>query len=92
MFKFNNREIRTMSMMSLLLTLVLTLCVLVSLLLTLNIFHILHSMKYAKIQILYWKKRKRSNKFNRFRLQVEVFFLPNMKYSLPHPPLPLIGP
>ena len=28
-----------------------------SLLLTLNIFHILHGVKYAKIQILYWNKK-----------------------------------
>ena len=45
-------------MMSLLLTLLLTLRVLVSLLLTLNIFHILNDVKYVKIQILHWKKKR----------------------------------
>ena len=46
------------STVSLLLTLSLTLCILVSLLLTLNISHILHDVKYAKIQALYWKKEE----------------------------------
>ena len=55
-FKVNHKEIRMGSMVSLLLALSLTLHILVSLLLTLNIFHILHDMKYAKIQGLYWKK------------------------------------
>ena len=45
-----------MSMVSLLLTLSLTLRILVLLLLTLNIFHILLDMKYAKKRTFYWKK------------------------------------
>ena len=45
--------------MSLLLTLSLTLCILVSLLLTLSIFHILHDVKYAKIRALYCKKERK---------------------------------
>ena len=64
------------STVSLFLTLSLTLHILLSLLLTLNIFHILHVMKNAKICVLNWKKRKKS-KFN--RLQIEVFFLPNIR-------------
>ena len=40
------------------LTLSLTLRILVSLLLTLNIFHILHGVKNAKIRTLYWKKKE----------------------------------
>ena len=43
-------------MVSLLLTLSLTLRILVSLFLTLNIFHILHGVKYAEIRALFWKK------------------------------------
>ena len=58
--------------MSLFLILLLSLCILVSLLLTLNILHIFHDVKNAKIHALYWKKRKKSM-FN--RLQNEVFFL-----------------
>ena len=80
MFKFNNKEARTMLPVSLLLTLSLTLRILMPLLLTLNIFYILHDVKYAKIRALCWK----SNKFN--RLQIEVFFLPNI--SPPFPPIP----
>ena len=58
---------------SLYLTLLLTLHTLVSLLLTSNIFHILHNVKNLEICALYWKKRKKS-KFN--RLQIELFPLP----------------
>ena len=58
--------------MSLLLTLPLNLRVLVPLLLTLNIFHILHDVRYAKIL----KQKKESNTFD--RLPTEVFFLPNI--------------
>ena len=54
--------------MSLFLTLMLTLRILVSLLSTLNIFHILHEVKNAKIRDLYWKKRK---KMEFGRLQIE---------------------
>ena len=75
MFNVNNKEATTTSTVSLFLTLLLTLRILVSLLLTLNIFHILHDVKNAEIRALYWKKRKKS-KFN--RLQIEVFFLPNI--------------
>ena len=59
MFKVNNKDGRMMSMVSLFLTLLLTLCILVSLLLTLNIFHILHGMKNVKIHALYWKKERK---------------------------------
>ena len=43
-------------MVSLFLTLSLTLRILVSLLLFLNIFHILHDIKNTEIRALYWKK------------------------------------
>ena len=43
---------------SLYLTLLLTLHTLVSLLLTFNIFHILHNVKNLEICALYWKKKK----------------------------------
>ena len=56
----------------------LRLLILVSLMLTLNIFHIFKNMKYAKIWTLYWKKRKKSNKLNRFK--IEVCFLPNIRF------------
>ena len=55
MFKVKNKETRTMSTVSLFLTLSLTLHFLLSLLLTLNIFHILHDAKNTKIRALYWK-------------------------------------
>ena len=45
-------------MVSLFLTLSLSLHILVSLLLTLNIFHILYDVKNAKILTLYWKKER----------------------------------
>ena len=47
------------------------------LLLTLNIFHILHDVKYAEMMSFILEKRKKSCKFNRF--QIEVFFLPNIR-------------
>ena len=47
------------SMVSLFLNLMLTLRILVSLLLTLNIFHILHDKKNAEIDALYWKKERK---------------------------------
>ena len=72
-----------MSMVSLFLSLLLTLHILLSLLLTLNIFHILHNMKNAEIRALCWKKRNKS-KFN--RLQIEVFFLPNINLLYISPP------
>ena len=52
-----NKETRTMSTVSLLLTL-LSLPILVSFLLISNIFNILH-VKYARIQALYWKKERK---------------------------------
>ena len=58
-FKVNKKEARTTSTVSLFLTLSLTLNILVPLLLTLNIFHILHDVKNAKIRALYWKKEKK---------------------------------
>ena len=45
--------------MSLFLTLSLTLRILVSLLLTLNIFHILHDKENAKVCALYWEKARK---------------------------------
>ena len=65
----NNKEPRTTSAMPLLLTLSLVLRILVSLLLTLNIFHILYNVKYVKIRAFYQKKTKKTNNFN--RLQIE---------------------
>ena len=73
MFKVNNKEARTTPMFSLFLTLSLTVPILLSLLLFLNIFHILHDVKYTEIRALYWKKK---SKFN--RLQIKMFFLPNI--------------
>ena len=43
---------------SLFLTLSLTLGILVSLLLILNMFHILHDVKNQKIRALYWKRER----------------------------------
>ena len=80
MLKVNNKEESKTSTEFLLLTLLLTLSLLVSLLLTSNIFQTLHDVKYAEIRSLYGKKRKNSHKF--YRLQYEVFFLPNK--SPPH--------
>ena len=62
-------------MVFLFLTLSLNARILLSLVLTLNIFHILHVVKNGEMRALYWKKRKK-RKFNRF--QIEVFFLPNI--------------
>ena len=59
MFKVNNKEARTTSTVSLFLSSSLTLCIQVSLLLTLNIFHILHDEKIAEIPALYWKKERK---------------------------------
>ena len=56
-----------------------------SLLLTLDIFHILRDVKNAVIRALYWKERKKS-KFN--RLQIEVLFLPSIRSPVYKPPLP----
>ena len=47
------------SIVSLFLNLWLTLCILVSLLLTLNIFHILHNVTNAEIRALYWEKKEK---------------------------------
>ena len=71
-----------MSTVSLLLTLLLNLNILVPLLLTLNIFHILHDVKYelyTGYTSFILEKRKKSDKFN--RLQIEVFFLPNIHWK-----------
>ena len=54
--KLTKKTPRTTSTVSLFLTLSLTLRILVSLLLTLNIFHILRNVKNAEIRALYWKK------------------------------------
>ena len=56
-------------------TLLLTLRILMPLLLTLNIFHILRKIKYAKMRAFYWNKEKSS----------EVFFLPDINIR-PLPP------
>ena len=45
--------------MYLFLTLSLTLLFFVPLMLTLNIFQIMHDMKYAKIQALHWEKERK---------------------------------
>ena len=55
----NNKEARATSTVSLFLTLSLTLHILMSLILTLNIFHILHDVKNAKIRAFYWKKERK---------------------------------
>ena len=47
-----------MSMVSLFLTLSLTLRILVTLLLTLNTFHILHDLKNTETRASYWKQEK----------------------------------
>ena len=77
MFKFDNKETRTTLEV---LTLSLTLRILVPLLLTFNIFHILHDLNQNTSFIL--EKRKKSNKFK--ILQIKAFFLPNT--SPPSPP------
>ena len=59
--KVNNKEARTTSTVSLFLTFSLTLRILVSLLLTLNIFHNLHDVKNAKIRTLYWNKDRKGS-------------------------------
>ena len=59
MFKANNKDARTMSSVSLFLTLTLTLHILVSLLLHLNMFYILQDMKNLKIRALYWTKGRK---------------------------------
>ena len=69
-FKVNKKEARTTSTVSLFLTLSLTLRILVPLLLTLNIFHILHDEKNAEIRALYWKKERKVS-------LTEVLFLLN---------------
>ena len=61
----------TASTVSSFLTLSLTLCILVSSLLILNIFHTLHDVKNAKIRALYCKKKSKLCRF-----QIEVFPLP----------------
>ena len=48
-----------MSMVSLFLTLSLTLRILVSLLLTMNIIHIFHDVKNAEMHALYWQKERK---------------------------------
>ena len=72
-FKVNNKEAITTSMVSLFLSLLLTFYILMFLLLTLNIFHISHDVKNAEICALYCKKEIKFNK-----LQIEVFFLSNI--------------
>ena len=59
MFKVNNKEARTTSTLSVFLTLSFTLRILVFLLLTLNMFYILHDMENAEIRALYWKKERK---------------------------------
>ena len=73
MFKVNNKEVGTKSMMSLFLTLFITFSILVFLL-TLNIFHILHDVKNAQY-VLYTV-----SKF--IRLQIEVFSFLNISPPL----------
>ena len=59
MFKVNDTEATTTTTVSLFLTLSLTLRILVSLLLTSNVFHILHDVKNVEIRALYWKKKEK---------------------------------
>ena len=59
MFKVNNKEARTTLTVSVFLTLSFTLRILVFLLLTLNMFYILHDMENAEIRALYWKKERK---------------------------------
>ena len=59
MFKVNNKEARTTSTVSVFLTLSFTLRILVFLLLTLNMFYILHDVENAEIRALYWKKERK---------------------------------
>ena len=83
MFKVNNTEARTMSTVSLFLTLSLTLGILVSSLLTLNIFNILHDVKNVKICALYWEKEKKvslaDSKFKNFSYLIQ-YISPSPKY------------
>ena len=69
-----------MSTVSLFLILSLTLHVLVSLLLTLNIFHILHDVKNAKKRALYRKKERKVSltdcKFKCFSPKYEITLSP----------------
>ena len=71
-------------MVSLFLILLLTLRILVSVVLTLNIFHILHDVKIAKIRALFWKKER---KVTLTDWQSEADFV---LYTLPPPPGPRI--
>ena len=59
MFKVNNKEARTTLTLSVFLTLSFTLRILVFLLLTLNMFYILHDVENAEIRALYWKKERK---------------------------------
>ena len=59
MFKVNNKEARTTLTVSVFLTLSFTLRILVFLLLTLNMFYILHDVENAEIRALYWKKERK---------------------------------
>ena len=59
MFKVSNKEARTTLTVSVFLTLSFTLRVLVFLLLTLNMFYILHDVENAEIRALYWKKERK---------------------------------
>ena len=59
MFKVNNKEARTTLTVSVFLTLSFTLRILVFLLLTLNMFYVLHDVENAEIRALYWKKERK---------------------------------
>ena len=60
MLNVNNEKARTMStLLFFILALSLALRTPVSLLLTLNIFHILDDVKNAEIRALYWKKERK---------------------------------
>ena len=67
--------------MSLFLTLWLTLRILVSLLLTLNVFHILHDVKNVEIRALYWKKRKVSLAVYKFAIEAPPVRRPNFFHN-----------
>ena len=55
MFKFNNRDQNNVNGVFIV-NFIVNFTYSGALLLTLNIFHILHNVKYAEIRVLYWEK------------------------------------
>ena len=66
-------------MVCLFLTLSLTLCIVVSLFLTLNIFHILHDVKNPEIYALYWKKERKVS-LTDYKLKCHLLLLFHLFY------------